>query len=143
MSSYCKEDDGQNLVHYEHLHGGKGAVEVQFIFREQRFAEPALLLVYHIPPGASEGLHVHEAGDAELGAVDEFYYILEGRGEMQIDGHRVAVRAGEHVFTASGVEHGIENTSDEPLRVYLVAVIRDATALHRPGARPSKGAPPA
>ncbi len=121
---YRLESDAQDLVRYESLHGGKGCVDIKFVFRSARVAEPALILVYNIPPGASEGMHAHEAGDSELGPVDEFYYIIAGRGEMQIDADRIQIRAGDHVFASSGVPHGIENTSDTLLKVYVVAVMR-------------------
>lgn len=59
------------------------------------------------------------------GSFDEFYYILSGSGEMEIDGRRVPVKAGDHIFTPNGVAHGIENTSiGENLKVYLVAMRR-------------------
>jgi oxalate decarboxylase/phosphoglucose isomerase-like protein (cupin superfamily) len=122
--SYQLERDAENLIRYESLHGGKGWVDIKFVFRGTRVAEPALILVYNIPPGASEGMHSHEAGDTELGLVDEFYYIIEGRGEMQIGADRFPVRCGDHVFAPKAVPHGIENTSDAGLKVYLVAMVR-------------------
>jgi Cupin domain len=121
---YRLDSDRVGLVHYPCLHGGKGGIDVKFLFRDEGFAEPSLLLIYNIPPGSSEGVHVHQEGDTELGLVDEFYYILEGQGEMQIDGKTVAVNAGDHVFTPAGVPHGIENTAGVLLRVHLTAVIR-------------------
>jgi mannose-6-phosphate isomerase-like protein (cupin superfamily) len=52
--------------------------------------------------GASEGVHTHKPQDASLGSFDEFYYIVSGSGEMQIDGQKVPVRPGDHVFTPNG-----------------------------------------
>ncbi len=132
MTRYQLESDAQDLVRYESLHGGKGWVDIKFVFRGARVAEPALILVYNIPPGASEGIHTHAAGDSELGLVDEFYYIIEGRGEMQIDADRIPVRAGDHVFAPQAVPHGIENPSDALLKVYLVAVVRGESTKEQP-----------
>jgi oxalate decarboxylase/phosphoglucose isomerase-like protein (cupin superfamily) len=133
---YQLQRDAEDLVRYESLHGGKGHVDIKFVFRSERVAEPALILVYNIPPGASEGMHSHEAGDDELGPVDEFYYVIEGRGEMQLAAEHLPVSAGDHVFAPAGVSHGIVNTSDTLLKVYLVAMMRGecATAHHLPGA---------
>src|SRR3546814_12219874 len=58
---------------------------------------PAAFLIYDIPVGASEGVHLHNLTDPKLGAFDEYYYILEGRGKMTINGEAIAVTAGDHV----------------------------------------------
>jgi mannose-6-phosphate isomerase-like protein (cupin superfamily) len=123
---FTSDPDHRSLIHYPGVHGGKGAIDVKFFFREEEAPKPALLLIYNIPPGASEGVHTHNRGDIKMGSFDEFYYILSGRGDMQIDGTTVPVAPGDHIFTPNGVAHGIENTSaKDDLRVYLVAMTRD------------------
>lgn len=132
--SFIKLGPRDGIVAYPGLYSGKGVVKAQLFFRDAAAAgagratgaaSPALLLTYTIPPGASEGVHTHRPGDGETGSFDEFYYILEGRGEMEIGGERVAVEAGDHVFTPNGVPHGIENTApDRDLKVYVVAIQR-------------------
>jgi mannose-6-phosphate isomerase-like protein (cupin superfamily) len=108
------------------LHGGKGIIDVKCAFREEKVAEPALLLTYSIPPGASEGVHTHSRGDETEGSYDEFYYIVCGSGEMQIADKRIAVKDGDHIFVPNDVAHGIENTSENTiLKVYLVAMMRE------------------
>lgn len=112
-------------VQHRPIHEGKGSLGVKF-FRFEKATRPAVLLIYTIPPGCSEGVHVHKPGISALGSFDEFYYIMSGSGVMQIAGEVVPVKAGDHIFTPNGVEHGIENTSAEgDLSVYLVAMIRD------------------
>lgn len=118
------EKGGEGLVRHEHVYGGKGGIDIRFFFRAAGHPQPALLMIYNIPPGASEGVHTHRPGDTQVGSFDEFYYILEGAGEMQVAGETLAVKAGDHVFMPNGVAHGIENTSTTPLRVYIVAVKR-------------------
>jgi quercetin dioxygenase-like cupin family protein len=124
-SGYRLERDHENLIHYKNVHEGKGTIDIKAFFRAEGHARPALLLIYAIPPGASEGVHTHRPGDKKEGSFDEFYYIMEGRGTMEIEGQKVPVVTGDHVFTPNGIAHGIENTSDSLLRVYLVAMIRD------------------
>jgi mannose-6-phosphate isomerase-like protein (cupin superfamily) len=119
------EREHENLIHYANVHEGKGTIDIKAFFRADGYAKPALLLIYSMPPGSSEGVHTHRPGDEKLGSFDEFYYIIEGRGAMEIAGEKVPVSAGDHVFTPNGVAHGIENTSDSLLKVYLVAMIRD------------------
>lgn len=120
---FRKEQDGDGVEHTR-VHEGKGAVGVKFFCDPEEFARPAILLTYALPPGASEGVHTHRPGDRKMGSFDEFYYIVSGSGEMQIAGEKVPVTAGDHVFTPNGVAHGIENTSDADLKVYLVAMRR-------------------
>ena len=109
---------------YPNVHNGKGTIDVKF-FRFDGVADPALLLTYTMPPGSSEGVHTHRPGDAKEGSFDEFYYIVEGEGQMEIDGEIIPVSAGDNVFTPNGVPHGIENTSDDTLIVYLIAMRRE------------------
>lgn len=124
--TYRNDPDHEHLLHYPGVHEGKGAINIKAFFRDDGAPKPALLLIYNIPPGASEGVHTHSRGDAKMGSFDEFYYIISGHGEMQIDGTKVAVGPGDHLFTPNGVAHGIENTSTHgDLKVYLVAITRE------------------
>jgi mannose-6-phosphate isomerase-like protein (cupin superfamily) len=124
LNNITVEKDREDLSHHPHVYGGKGAIDIRFFFRTAGHPQPALLMTYNIPPGASEGVHTHRPGDTEVGSFDEFYYILEGEGEMQVAGETLLVKAGDHVFMPNGVAHGIENTSTTVLRVYIVAMIR-------------------
>jgi oxalate decarboxylase/phosphoglucose isomerase-like protein (cupin superfamily) len=124
LNKFKVEKDDEELVRRQHVYNGKGAIDIRFFFRAAGHPLPALLLTYNIPPGASEGVHTHRPGDRDVGSFDEFYYILEGEGEMQVAGETLAVAAGDHVFMPNGVAHGIENTSTKLLKVYIVAVTR-------------------
>jgi oxalate decarboxylase/phosphoglucose isomerase-like protein (cupin superfamily) len=107
------------------LYGGNGTIEVSRLFRSEGFLAPILLAVYRIPPGASEGVHRHDHGDDNLGALDEMYYVISGRGHMIMDGRRVPVATGDCIFAPTGLPHGIENTSaDTDLKVHIVAAPR-------------------
>ena len=122
---FKKQRDFEDVIRYPGVHEGKGVIDIKFFFGEDDAPMPALLLTYAIPPGASEGVHTHRPGDPEAGSYDEFYYIVEGEGEMEIAGDRVAVKPGDNIFTPNEVPHGIENTSeDKLLKVYLIAMTR-------------------
>jgi mannose-6-phosphate isomerase-like protein (cupin superfamily) len=106
------------------MHGGAAPIGVKF-FRFDEAPQPSLLITYLIPPGASEGVHTHRRGDRALGGYEEFYYVLEGAGVMQIDGQELPVAAGDHVFVPLGVAHGVRNASPrETLKIFLTAVDR-------------------
>jgi mannose-6-phosphate isomerase-like protein (cupin superfamily) len=110
------------------MHGGKGTIDVRFLFEQERAPQPALFLQYDIPPGASEGVHTHQVGHPN-GPWDEFYYIVAGSGRMSVGPRQIQVRAGDAVHTPLGTPHGIENTSaSEQLRVFLVAIASGSDA---------------
>lgn len=112
--------DGRN---FEKYHQGVGTIGARF-FHFGGAPAPANFLIYNIPPGCSEGIHVHNTIDPSLGPFDEYYYILEGAGMMPIDDEHIPVSAGDHVHTPMGVYHGIENTGSEMLRVFLTYIDR-------------------
>jgi len=123
-AQFMRDAEQNGMRSYERVHEGKGRTGVK-LFRFDRAPAPANFLVYDFPPGASEGVHVHRWGDRKLGSFDEFYYIVSGSGQMEIDGRSVPVKAGDHVFTPLDVYHGIENTSTrENLKVFLTYVER-------------------
>jgi len=123
-SEYSKESEANVARPYSNVHGGDGTISVRF-FPFDKQPSPAHFVIYDIPPGASEGVHTHHLGDMNLGPYDEYYYIIEGRGEMPIDGQIVPVTAGDHIHTPLGVAHGIRNTMREGnLRVFLTFIAR-------------------
>jgi mannose-6-phosphate isomerase-like protein (cupin superfamily) len=123
MPDFAKESDAVDVQHVR-LYDGKGLVGVrQFPFGQA--PKPANFVVYVIPPHASEGVHVH-GPDESSGAYDEYYYVVSGRGRMEIDGRLVTVSEGDHIHTPMGVRHGIENTDEnESLKVFLTYIRRD------------------
>ncbi|NLC56721.1 MAG: cupin domain-containing protein [Armatimonadetes bacterium] len=66
-----------------------------------------------LAPGASIGEHRHE-GDEEI------YFVLEGHGQMIVDGERYPIGPGDVCITRSGHSHGILNSPDGPMRLLVV-----------------------
>jgi len=123
--TFSKASEDEVARPYPNVHEGKGTISVRF-FPFDKNPAPAHFVIYDIPPGASEGVHTHQLGDTVLGPFDEYYYIIAGQGEMQIDGNVVAVKAGDHIHTPLGVSHGISNpTSKESLKVFLTFITRE------------------
>jgi mannose-6-phosphate isomerase-like protein (cupin superfamily) len=60
-----------------------------------------------LPAGAETERHYHAASE-------EFYYLLEGSGRMEIDGEFRDVTAGDSILIPPGAWHQI--TATEPLR---------------------------
>jgi mannose-6-phosphate isomerase-like protein (cupin superfamily) len=66
-----------------------------------------------VPPGAEQRSHSHE--DSE-----QVYVIVRGRGRMYVAGDEEEVGEGDLVFIPPATDHGITNSSSEPL-VYVTA----------------------
>lgn len=125
---FRKETGGQNVHTFKNYHEGLGSLDMR-MFDFAGDSAPANFLIYDIPVGASEGVHVHNLTDPKLGPFDEYYYIIEGRGRMMIDGQAVMVSAGDHVHTPLEVPHGIENIDPKQrLKLFLTYIDRSPKA---------------
>lgn len=71
--------------------------------RKQSLAEARL------PPGAQTTPHYHPQ-------TEEIYFILEGHGQMQIDGEQRRVGPGDAVAIPPGAVHTLRNTGEVTLR---------------------------
>jgi mannose-6-phosphate isomerase-like protein (cupin superfamily) len=60
-----------------------------------------------LPPGSSTQRHYHRRSE-------EFYYLLEGRGMMEIDGEQTEVASGDAILIPAGAWHQIR--AIDPLR---------------------------
>ena len=125
------------MVEITGIHNGKGKGRAR-LFRFEGASAPAYFLIYDLPPGASEGVHVHFLDDRNKeGSFDEYYYVISGQGQMEIDGEIVAVAKGDHVHTPLEVAHGVENTHPtENLRVFLTFIKRGNEPAQMGGSAP-------
>ena len=62
-----------------------------------------------LEPGQATQRHYHAAAE-------EVYFVLEGQGEMELDGQRAVVRAGDAVPIPPGSRHQITNVGAGQLR---------------------------
>jgi quercetin dioxygenase-like cupin family protein len=97
------------------IHDGEGIVKVANIF--ETFSTKMQFLHYTIlPPGTTIGAHRH-------GSDEEFYIILEGTGEMELDGEKFPVTAGHVIRNEPFGSHGLKNLSDQnDLRILVFEV---------------------
>ena len=64
--------------------------------------------LYCFEPGQTQKVHAHVGSD-------KVYFVLEGYGTIHIGGESEELEAGSTVMAASGVEHGVTNTSSDRL----------------------------
>jgi quercetin dioxygenase-like cupin family protein len=95
-------------------HDGRGTVEAARVLTGNAPGVGFVDLVV-VPPGCSIGRHTH-------GADEEVYVVVDGTGEMVVDGTPLTVRPGDVVVNAPGGTHELANTSDAPLRLVVVDV---------------------
>ena len=77
-----------------------------------------------IPTGGTELQSLAEATLAPAHATDshyhaeseEVYFVLDGEGEMEIEGERCSVRAGDAIPIRRGQRHQVTNVGAQPLR---------------------------
>jgi len=62
-----------------------------------------------VPAGGATQRHYHKASE-------EFYFMLEGRAQMEIDGEKREVAPGDAVLIPAGAWHQISATAGEDLR---------------------------
>lgn len=124
-TTFTKDSEADGMVEITGIHDGKGKGKIKF-FRFDGAPAPAHFIIYDLPPGASEGVHVHFLDNRNKeGSFDEYYYFISGQGQMEIDGEIVAVAKGDHIHTPLEVAHGVENTHPtENLRVFLTFIRR-------------------
>ena len=78
--------------------------------REARIASVELA------PGASAGHHTHPG--------DEITYVMEGQGELLIDGQPpLKFKAGDGFVVKAGLKHDARNTGTQPLKLAAIYVV--------------------
>lgn len=118
------ESGTQDILTWHGVHEGLGSVDVR-LFDFEGAAAPANFMIYDMPVGASEGVHLHNLTDPKLGPYDEFYYIVEGRGKMVINDETFMVSAGDHIHAPLDTWRGIANADDtDRLKVFLTYIDR-------------------
>jgi quercetin dioxygenase-like cupin family protein len=65
-----------------------------------------------IEPGIAVPVHTH---DQQIDSI----LILSGQAEALINGSWRSVSEGDYLFIPPGIEHGVRNTGDRPLRIFV------------------------
>ena len=109
-----KQNESEDVIGTDGIHDGEGVITRRRFFRDATRL-PVTIEVWELPPGASEGSHIHD-GDNIL---EEFYYFLSGEGVMWMGSEEVAVGPGDSVMAPPGVDHGFRNTGDDTLKLVI------------------------
>jgi len=91
-----------------------GQLELTFLSNSVNAANGVVIFELMIPPAAKVPMpHYHEH-------VDELVYGIAGITTSTIDGQRVEIGPGDHVFIPKGTIHHHDNKSDSPARTLCV-----------------------
>lgn len=100
------------------LFGGAGRFLRFPLYAEEAAPPFTVIAETEMAPGARVGLHTQP--DQQ-----ELLYILQGNGQFEMDGVLSQVGTGDALLARAGVNFGLTNTGDYPLR-YLVVKCRRA-----------------
>jgi quercetin dioxygenase-like cupin family protein len=94
-------------------HKGEGEVRSVKLYSDDDFTTSLRFLYYmELPPGTSIGYHQHQNNE-------EMYIILEGRGLMTVEGETREVSAGDTIMNKAFGSHGLQNHSDQDLKLLV------------------------
>ncbi len=68
-----------------------------------------------LPKGSSTGEHVHDGNE-------EFYLVMQGTGEMVVNGKIYPVKRGSIGLVRNGASHGMKNIGEDDLVMVVVEV---------------------
>ena len=98
------------------MHDGIGILKHKTLFGGSDFSTSINFLNYTIlPPDTTIGVHTH-------GNDEELYIVLEGEGEMQVDGELREVSAGDIILNKPFGTHGLENHSDKDIKILVIGI---------------------
>jgi quercetin dioxygenase-like cupin family protein len=85
----------------------------------------AIIAHVEISPGAAAGRHTHPG--------EEITYVIEGEGELLIDGQPARkVKAGEGFIVPSGAKHDARNTGNQVMKLAAVYLVEKGKPLATP-----------
>jgi quercetin dioxygenase-like cupin family protein len=91
-------------------HGGAIA---QMILDSRILKEIGFLATAKLPPGNSIEPHIDP--------MEEIYFIVDGEGEMSVDGEKRHVIPGDAIWLPTGSSHGLKNDGDKDCVILVVA----------------------
>ena len=86
------------------------AIDNKFFRRVVDTGKYTQVVIMSIPPGGDIGEEVHKDTDQVL-------YLVQGRGEVIINGKTSAYEAGDLVLVAAGERHNFVNTGSRALKI--------------------------
>lgn len=110
-SKYILQNDTEVAKEEAGTHNGGGKTIGFNFFAEAKSLKTAFRKRI-LKPGSSIGYHLQKE--------DEIYYVISGKGTMQMNGKTFAVKPGDGILTRPGSSHGITPNADNDLVILIV-----------------------
>jgi len=108
---------------FSDVHLGKGTILNNKLWLDYNFKTNWFRVGHCIlPPGTSIGYHQHNA-------TEEVYYVMSGSGRMTVNDHTWDVKEGDAIPCTLHDSHGLYNSSDEDLEIFVVIVAMEKGGL--------------
>ncbi|MEO6910504.1 MAG: cupin domain-containing protein [Edaphobacter sp.] len=115
--------DRATLTPIENYHGGTGTVKYRRALDSDVFLTNwAYVDHLLIPPGASDGLHRHRG-------VEEIYYVLNGEGQVQVNGETATIHKGDGIPVRFNEAHSFVNNGSADLELMIVGISAQKNVL--------------
>lgn len=104
------------------LYDGTGVLGLEEYFVDSTRLSSSVLR-YHFEPGASEGMHRHDAAAADSCTPDdsdEVYLVVSGELVITIEGERTTLAAGDAAYAPARTWHGVANESKASAEMVLI-----------------------
>jgi uncharacterized cupin superfamily protein len=120
-----------NSIEWTERQSPKGKFQGAFLaigraMKAQENKHPFEILILRILPGKRPWPYHYHASQWE------FYYILEGSGEMRLEGETVTIGAGDAMMCSPREAHQLHNTGTSDLVVQIIADNPSADYCHYP-----------
>lgn len=115
-SKYLLERDREVAKEQPGPHNG-GGTTIGYNFFEHAEGLFTFFRKRVLKPGAAIGYHLQQE--------DEIYYILSGKGIMQMNGDTFEVQAGDAILTRPGSSHGLQQAGTDDLVMLIVYAKKD------------------
>ena len=97
-------------------HEGTGKYELYEIWNKSDFKSNIDFMdKVVIPPNSTVGYHQH-------GNNEEMYIVLDGEGEMNINGEIRTIKKGDMILNKPNGEHGLVNNSNSDIELLVIQV---------------------
>jgi len=100
----------------EKSHEGTGPYELYEIWKKSDFkSDIDFIDRVVIPPNSTIGYHQHKNNE-------EMYIVLEGEGEMTLNGKKVKITKGDMILNSQNDSHGLVNHSNSNIDLLVIQV---------------------
>lgn len=97
-------------------HGGRSPIWFRRVVGPGQRSSCNFIDFSSVPPGGEIGIHTHAADNEEI------YIVLEGEGQMYMDGVRFVIQPGDVIVNRPSGTHGLSNQGPADLKLVVIEI---------------------